>query len=121
MSEPRKNLSSFFHQFKFIVFKKVQLKKVCSVIVLHLFFSQTYTARYILIGFVYSSVPVDFRAISMSFLSFLSQKTYPGKFLRPKVILSGIYLRKCNIWLPPPFYHKFVIFKKRHKILTVWS
>ena len=27
VSEPRKNLSSFFHQIKFIVFKKVWLKK----------------------------------------------------------------------------------------------
>ena len=40
-----------------------------------------------------------FRAISMSFLSFLSQKTYPGEFLRPEVILSRSYLRKYCIWL----------------------
>ena len=33
----------------------------------------------------------------MAFLSFLSQKTYPGEFLRPEVILSRSYLRKCSI------------------------
>ena len=63
----------------------------------HLFFSHIYTARQILIGFAYSSIPVGFRAISISFLSFLSQKTYPGKFLRWQVILSRSYLRKCSI------------------------
>ena len=55
-----------------------------------------------MIGFVYSLIPVGFRAISMSFLSFLSQKTYPGEFLRPEVILSRSYLRKCSIWLGLP-------------------
>ena len=53
----------------------------------------------ILIGFACSSIPVGFRAILMSFLSFLSQKAYPGEFLRPEVILSRSYLRKCSIWL----------------------
>ena len=53
-----------------------------------------------LIGFASSLIPVGFRAISMSFLSFLSQKTYPEEFLRPEVILRRGYLRKCNIWSP---------------------
>ena len=53
------------------------------------------------LDFAYSSITVGFRAISMSFLSFLSRKTYPGKVLRPEVILSRSYLRKCIIWLPP--------------------
>ena len=34
----------------------------------------------------------------MSFLNFLSQKRYPGEFLRPEVILSRTYLRNCCIW-----------------------
>ena len=38
----------------------------------------------------------------MSFLSFLSQKRYPGDFLRPEVILSRGYLRNCCIWWSPP-------------------
>ena len=42
---PRNNLSSFVNQIKFIVFKRVQLKKVYSAIVPHLFFSQIYTAH----------------------------------------------------------------------------
>ena len=46
-------------------------------------------------------MPVGFRTVSMSFLSFLSQKTYPGQFLRPEVILGRSYLRKFSIW--PPF------------------
>ena len=50
-----------------------------------------------MIGFAYSSISLGLRAISMSFLSFLSQKTYPGEFLRPEVILSRSYLRKCSI------------------------
>ena len=37
----------------------------------------------------------------MSFLNFLSQKRYPGEFLRPEVILSRRYLRHCYIWFPP--------------------
>ena len=36
----------------------------------------------------------------MSFLNFLSQKRYPGEFLRPEVILSRRYLRHCYIWFP---------------------
>ena len=40
----------------------------------------------ILIGFSYSSKPVGFRAILMSFLNFLSQKTYPGEFSRPEAV-----------------------------------
>ena len=50
-----------------------------------------------LIGFSYSLMPVGFRAILMSFLSFLSQKTFPGEFLRPELILSRSYLRNCCI------------------------
>ena len=37
----------------------------------------------------------------MSFLNFLSQKRYPGEFLRPEVILSRSYLRNCCIWWFP--------------------
>ena len=47
--------------------------------------------------FFYSLISVGFRAILMSFLSFLSQKTYP----RPEVILSRNYLRKRSTWPPP--------------------
>ena len=37
----------------------------------------------------------------MLFLSFLSQKKYPGEFFRPDVILSRSYLRNCCIrWSP---------------------
>ena len=42
-------------------------------------------------------IPVGLRAILVSLLSFLSEKTYPGEFLRPEVILSRRYLRKCSI------------------------
>ena len=37
----------------------------------------------------------------MSFLSFLSEKTYPGEFSRPEVTLRRNYQIKCSIWLPP--------------------
>ena len=37
----------------------------------------------------------------ISFLNFLSQKRYPGEFLRPEVILSRSYLRNCCIWWYP--------------------
>ena len=33
-------------------------------------------------------------AILMSFLSFLSQKTYAGEFLRPEVVISRSYPKK---------------------------
>ena len=46
-------------------------------------------------------IPAGFRAISMSFLSFLSQKTFTGEFLRPWVILSKSYLRKRSNWPGP--------------------
>ena len=55
-----------------------------------------------MIGFAYSLIPVGFRAILTSFLSFLNQKTYPGEYLRPGVILSRSYLRKCCICLSLP-------------------
>ena len=77
------------------------MKKVYSAIVAYLFFSQIYTGWKILIGFVYSSRPVGLRAILMSFLSFWSQKTYPGEFVGMEVILRRSYLRKCGIWLGP--------------------
>ena len=47
-------------------------------------------------------MPVEFRAISMSLWIFLSQKTYPGEFLRPDTILSRSYLRKYSIWQGSP-------------------
>ena len=50
-----------------------------------------------MIGFAYSLISVGFRAILMSLLSFLSQKIYPGDFLKSEVILSRSYLRKCSI------------------------
>ena len=102
MNEPRKNLSSFFHQIKFIVFKIVWIKKgLLNYSPTLLFLTDIYHIV-ILIKFSYSLIPVGFRAILMSFLSFLSQKTYPKEFLRPEVILSRSYLRNCCIWLPPP-------------------
>ena len=51
----------------------------------------------------------------MSFLSFLSQKTYPGEFLIPKVVLSRSYLRKCSIWLGPPRIINLSFFKNAIK------
>ena len=63
----------------------------------YLFFPQVYIAWYILRGFAYSSIPVNFRAVSMTFLSFLSQQTDPGEFLRPEAILSRSYLTKGSI------------------------
>ena len=111
VSEPRKDLSSFFHQIRFTVIKRVRLKKSLLSYSGTSFFSQIYTAWKILIGFVYSSMSVGFRVISMSFLSFLSQKTYPGKFLRPEVILSRTYLRKCSIWLGLPTIINLSFFK----------
>ena len=67
-----------------------------------------------LIGFSYSSASVVYRSISMLFLSFLSQNTYPEEFLRPEVILSRSYSNKCSIslGLPPiiklPFYKNVI-------------
>ena len=101
MSEPRKNLSPFFHQIKFIVFLKSVIKKRLFSYSAASFFSQIYSAYYILIRFFYSLIPIGFRTILMSFLSFLSQKRYPGKFLRPEVIISRSYLRNCYIWQSP--------------------
>ena len=46
-------------------------------------------------------MPVGFRTILMSFLSFLSQKTNPGESLRPEHILNRSYLRNCYIWWSP--------------------
>ena len=68
-----------------------------------------------MIKFFYSLIPVGFRAISMSFLSFLSQKTYPGEFLKPEVILSRSYLRKCKIWPGPPSIINLSFFKNAIK------
>ena len=101
LSETRKNLSSFFHQIKFIVFKKVWLRKVLLSYSAASFFHRYKLHKNILIGFSYSLIPVGFRTILMLFLSFMSQKIYPGEFLRPEVVLSRSYQRNCCIWLPP--------------------
>ena len=73
------------------------------------FFSQIYTTWLILIGFAYTSISVCFRAILMSFLSFLNQKIYPGEFLRAEFILGRKVLQKCSVWLgqisPIIFFH----------------
>ena len=83
MSKPRKNLRSVFHGIKFIVFKRVQLKKgLLRFSATSLFFFHRY-----LIGPTYSLILVGVRAILISFLSFLSQKTYPRKFSRAEVVL----------------------------------
>ena len=68
---------------------------------LPLFFHRYILHKKILIGFSYSLIPVGFRTILMLFLSFMSQKIYPGEFLRPEVVLSRSYQRNCCIWLPP--------------------
>ena len=69
-----------------------------------------------MIGFAYSSIAVGFRAISMSFLSFLSQETYPGGFLRQEVIFSRSYLRKCfkNAIKSEPFGVRGLYFQDFH-------
>ena len=82
------------------------------------FYSQIYTAWQILIEFSYSLIPVGCRAILMSCLSFESQKTYPGEFLRPEVILSRSYLRKCSIWLLKNYQYMLKIFHDAHKNLS---
>ena len=68
-----------------------------------------------MIGFAYSSVPIGLRANSMSFLSFLSQKSYQGKLLRSEVILSRSYLRKGSIWLVHPPIINLSFFKNAIK------
>ena len=80
MSEPRKKLGSFFHQIKLTVFQRVRLKKrLLSYSATSFFLADIY--RMVKFdGFAYSLIPVGFRAVLMSFLSFLSQKTYPGNF-----------------------------------------
>ena len=37
----------------------------------------------------------------MSFLSFLSRKTFPREFLRPEVNLGRSFLKKRSIWPNP--------------------
>ena len=68
-----------------------------------------------LIRFFYSLIPVGFRAILMSFLSFLSQKKYPGEFFRPEVILSRSYLRNCCIRRSPLIIINLSLFKNAIK------
>ena len=120
VSEPRKNLSSFFPQIKFIVFKRERLKNGLLSYSATFFFPQIYTAKQILIRFVYCLIPVGFIAILMSFLSFLCQKTYPGEFLKSEIISSRSCLRKYSIWLPT--YHiNLSFFKNAKKLLTAWS
>ena len=64
-----------------------------------------------MIGFAYSLIAVGFRAILMSFFSFVNQKTYSGNFLRPEVILSRNYPTKCSIW-PTPLSSSILSFFK---------
>ena len=64
-----------------------------------------------MIGFAHSLTPVGFRAISMSFLSILSQKTYPGEALRPK----GYFDVVCSIWMGPHPIINLPLFKNAIK------
>ena len=50
-----------------------------------------------MIGFVYSSLSVGFRAMLMLFLSSLSQKIFSEELLIPGAVLSRGYPRKCSI------------------------
>ena len=52
-----------------------------------------FTDIYWIVNFDRIFLSVSFRAILMSFLNFLVQKTYPGEFLRAEVILSRGYLK----------------------------
>ena len=47
-----------------------------------------------LIGFSDSSKSVGFRAISVSFLNFLSQKRYPSEFARPELFETKVIKEK---------------------------
>ena len=76
----RKELELIFSPDQVYSIWKSAIKKGYSGVLAHLFFSQIYTAWKMLIWFAYSSIPVCFRAIAKSFLSLLSQKTYPGIF-----------------------------------------
>ena len=89
----------------------MQLKKVYSAIGPYIF-SSTDIYRIVNFDSIYSSIPVGFRGISMSFLS---QKTHTGNFLRPEVILSRNYIRKCSIWLRPSPIINLLFFKNAIK------
>ena len=116
MIESKKNLNSFFLQIKFTVLKKCD-KKIYLAIVPHVFcfFSQIYTTWLILIGFAYTSISVCFKAILMSYLSFLSQKIYPDDFLRAEFILGRKFLQRCSIWLGPSPIIIFPLFRNAIK------
>ena len=65
-----------------MIFGTVRSKKEnYSAIVSQPFLLKIYTEQYILIGFSYSSKPVDFRVLSMSFLNFLSLVSFQGQRL----------------------------------------
>ena len=115
MSEPKNNFSSFFHQIKFTLFKRVRLKKCLLSYSATSFFLTDIYRMVSFDKFAYSFIPVIFTAIWMSFLSFLSQKTYPGEFLRPKVILSRSYLRKFSVWRCAPSIINLSFFKNAIK------
>ena len=55
----------------------------------------------------------------MSFLSFLSQKTYLGEFLRSEVILGTLSKEMFVFGALFPYYDQFVIFYKCHKPMSL--
>ena len=69
-----------------------------------------YTEWQILIGFSYSLKPVGFRANSVSFLNFLSQKTYPDEFSRPEGVWNRGYQKKKIVFKMSHKAHQFAIF-----------
>ena len=98
----KKELELIFSPNQVYSIYKSAIKKSLHIYKRHIFFFQIYTTWKILIGFAYSFIPVGFRAILMLFLSFLSQKIYPAEFVKPEVLLSRRYLRKCSIWPGAP-------------------
>ena len=115
MSESRKNFRSFFHQIKFMIFKRVRLKN--SLL--------SYSATPFSFTDIYRMVNFDWICLKLNtsrfwdnfdtFFSFLSQKTYPGEFLRPEVISSRSYQRKCSICLSSPHVINFSFYENAIK------
>ena len=110
MSEPRKNLSLFFQQIKFIVFKQLWLKKVYQAIVPHLFYHRC--IPHSKFWFSYSLIPVGFRAILMSFLSFLSQKKIPRRIFKTRGYFKEKLSKKLlHLAAPSPIIINLLLFK----------
>ena len=103
-----KELKLTFHHIKIMMFETAWSKKLLSHSAISFSFTNIYRKGNF-DRFSYGLKPVDFRAISISLLNFLSQKTYLGKFQNKRLSETEV-MKERVIFKMSVEAHQFAIF-----------